>query len=283
MDYALRSRLPKRATSFLSYLLMILVAVIILAPLFGLVLTSIKQDSEYIVWPIILFPRVIQWRNYIDALSLTPFMRVALRTAGLGALVTILVTFSSSLAGFAFARFPVRGNKPLFFVVVSLMIVPTIVILIPQFVVYSRLGLTNTYWPWIFSAMGGNSFFIFLFRQFFLTFPKELEDAAEVDGAGPFRIYWQIFLPNAKPVIAAVMVFAFQGVWSDYLTPLILLNDDRTLLSVKLASSYVNPQGITLTTVSMAANVMYIVPLLILFFLAQKHIIKGVVTSGLKG
>ncbi|RPI33809.1 MAG: carbohydrate ABC transporter permease, partial [Chloroflexota bacterium] len=236
-----------------------------------------------IVWPIILLPDVPQWINYANAFIMAPIGRVALRTAGLGVLVSVLVTISSSLSGFAFARYRVRGSKTLFFMVVSLMIIPSIVILIPQFIIYSFLHLTNSYWPWIFNAIAGNSFFIFLFRQFFLTFPKELEDAAEVDGANPLRVYWQIFMPNAKPVIAAVMVFAFQGVWGDYMMPLILLNDDKTLLSVKLASSYVNPQGITLTTVSMAANVLYILPLLVLFFLAQKHIIRGVITSGLKG
>lgn len=283
MDYTMKARLVKRTNSFISYLIMILVSGVILAPLAGLLLTSIKQDSEYLKWPIVIFPKIPQWTNYANALILAPFIKVALRTAGLGALVTVLVTTSSSLAGFAFARYPVKGNKPLFFMVVSLMIIPTIVILIPQFVVYSRLHLTNTYWPWIFNAIAGNSFFIFLFRQFFLSFPKELEDAAEVDGASPFRIYWQIFMPNAKPVIAAVMVFAFQGVWSDYLMPLILLNDEKTFLSIKIVSSYVNPQGIALTTISMAANVMYILPLVVLFFLAQKQIIRGVVTSGLKG
>jgi multiple sugar transport system permease protein len=122
-----------------------------------------------------------------------------------------------------------------------------------------------------------------LFRQFFLSFPRELEDAAEVDGAGPFRIFWQIFLPNAKPVIAAVMIFAFSYIWGDYMTPLILLNDDKTLLSVKIATSYSNPQGVWLITIAMAANVIYMLPLVIVFFLAQKHILKGVVTSGLKG
>ncbi len=283
MDYALKARFVKRTNSFLSYLIMVVVALVILAPFAGLLLTSIKQDSEYIVWPIVLIPKIPQWINYLSALELAPYIPVALRTAGLGALVTVLVTASSSLIGFAFARYPVKGNKPLFFMVVSLMIIPTIVILIPQFVVYSQLHLTNTYWPWIFNAIAGNSFFIFLFRQFFLSIPKELEDAAEVDGAGPFRIYWQIFMPNAKPVIAAVMVFAFQSVWSDYLMPLILLNDDKTFLSIKIVSSYVNPQGVALTTISMAANVMYILPLLVLFFLAQKQIIRGVITSGLKG
>jgi multiple sugar transport system permease protein len=283
MNYAIRAKMRKRTSASISYLIMILVAIAVLSPFAGLLLTSIKQDSEYIVWPIILFPKIPQWMNYVDAFRLIPLSKVALRTAGLGIMVSILVTATSSLFGFAFARFRVKGSRFLFFLVVSLMIIPVIVILIPQFVIYSYLKLTNTYWPWIFNALAGNSFFIFLFRQFFLSFPKELEDAAEVDGAGPFRIYWQIFLPNAKPVIAAVMVFAFQGVWSDYLMPLILLNDDMTLLSVKLATGYVNPQGLPLTTISMAANTMYIIPLLVLFFLAQKHIIRGVVTSGLKG
>jgi multiple sugar transport system permease protein len=283
MNYAIRAKMRKRTSASISYLIMILVAIAVLSPFAGLLLTSIKQDSEYIVWPIILFPKIPQWMNYVDAFRLIPLSKVALRTAGLGIMVSILVTATSSLFGFAFARFRVKGSRFLFFLVVSLMIIPVIVILIPQFVIYSYLKLTNTYWPWIFNALAGNSFFIFLFRQFFLSFPKELEDAAEVDGAGPFRIYWQIFLPNAKPVIAAVMVFAFQGVWSDYLMPLILLNDDMTLLSVKLATGYVNPQGLPLTTISMAANTMYILPLLVLFFLAQKHIIRGVVTSGLKG
>jgi multiple sugar transport system permease protein len=283
MNYALRAKMQKRTSAFISYLIMVVVAIAVLSPFAGLLLTSIKQDSEYIVWPIILFPKIPQWMNYVDAFRLIPLSKVALRTAGLGITVSILVTVTSSLFGFAFARFRVKGSRFLFFLVVSLMIIPVIVILIPQFVIYSYLHLTNTYWPWIFNALAGNSFFIFLFRQFFLSFPKELEDAAEVDGAGPFRIYWQIFLPNAKPVVAAVMVFAFQAVWSDYLTPLILLNDDTTLLSVKLATGYVNPQGLPLTTISMAANTMYILPLLVLFFLAQKHIIRGVVTSGLKG
>jgi multiple sugar transport system permease protein len=283
MEFANKSRLFNHLRLTTSYLIMVVAAIILLIPLLGLLLTSIKLDSEYIVWPVVFFPKVPQWVNYLNALTMTPFIKVALRTAGLGAVYTVLITLSSSLVGFAFARFPVKGNRPLFFLVVILMIMPTIVILIPQFVIYSYLRLTNSYWPWIFNAIGGSSFFIFLFRQFFLSFPEELEDAAEVDGANPFRIYWQIFMPNAKPVIAAVMVFAFQFVWSDYQMPLILLNDDKTLLSVKLASSYVNPQGITLTTTSMAANVMYIVPLIVIFFLAQKHIIKGVITSGIKG
>ncbi|HEY5574487.1 MAG TPA: carbohydrate ABC transporter permease [Anaerolineales bacterium] len=283
MDYALRARLAKRFYRFLSYTLLIGVAIIIIMPLAAMATTSIKQMSEYNVWPINILPRVPQWSNYAAVFEMAPYLKVALRTAALGIIVTIIVTASSSLIGFAFARYPVKGSKPLFFIVVGLMIIPYIVVLIPQFVMYSRLHLTNTYWPWIFGAVAGNSFYIFLFRQFFLSFPRELEDAAEVDGAGPFRIFWQIFLPNAKPVIAAVMIFAFSYIWGDYMTPLILLNDDKTLLSVKIATSYSNPQGVWLITIALAANLIYMLPLVIVFFLAQKHILKGVVTSGLKG
>ncbi len=278
-----RARLGKSLNRVFSYTLLFLVAFAIVIPLFALATTSIKKDTELNVWPVQILPKVAQWNNYRLVFTLMDFPKVAVRTALLGVAVTLIVTASSSLSGFAFARYPVRGNTQLFFMVIVLMIIPYIVLLIPQFLMYSRLHLTNTYWPWIFGAIMGNSFYIFLFRQFFLSFPKELEDAAEVDGAGPFRIYWQIFLPNTKPVIATVMIFAFSGVWSDYMAPLILLNDDKTLLAVKMATNYVNPQGITLTTVTMAANLVYILPLVILFFMAQKNILKGVATTGLKG
>jgi ABC-type glycerol-3-phosphate transport system permease component len=177
----------------------------------------------------------------------------------------------------------VPGSKQLFSIVIAMLIVPGIVILIPQFVMFARLKLTNSYWPWILGALGGAPYYIFFFRQFFLNFPKELEEAAEVDGCGPFRIYWQIFMPNAKPVIATVMIFAFNGVWSDYLMPLIYLNANKTLLGVAMAKAFRDPQGNDLRTISMAANVIYVLPLIIVFFFAQKHILKGAVTSGLKG
>jgi ABC-type glycerol-3-phosphate transport system permease component len=187
------------------------------------------------------------------------------------------------MVGFAFARYRVPGSKQLFSIVIAMMIVPGIVTLIPQFLVYARLKLTGTYWPWVLGAAAGSSYFIFLFRQFFMNFPRELEEAAEVDGCSPVRVFLQIFLPNAKPVIATVMFFAFLGVWGDYLTPLIYLNDNNTLLGVKMATGFKNPQGITLTTVSLAAAVYYTLPMIIVFFIAQKNILKGVITSGLKG
>jgi len=273
----------KRFNRFLQYAVLVIVGLVLFMPVFWALVSSIKQDSEYMTYPIHLFPTVPQWANYVRVFELTNFLEVAQRTFLLGLAVAVLTTITSSMAGYGFARYQVPGNKRLFSIIIAMLIVPGIVLLIPQFIVFARLRLTNTYWPWILGAIGGSSYYIFLFRQFFLAFPKELEEAAEVDGCGPFRIYYQIFMPNAKPILATVMIFAFNGVWGDYLTPLIYLNADKTLLGVKMATAFVNPKGVPYQTISMAANVMYVLPLIVIFFLAQKHILKGVITTGLKG
>jgi ABC-type glycerol-3-phosphate transport system permease component len=278
-----RGLLQKRINIFLGYFVLITVTVLITIPIIALVIGSLKRDMDLVAYPIVILPTKYMWENYIRVFQMTPFLKVATRTFLLGFGCSVILTFISAMVGYAFARFNVKGNKELFTIIIALLIVPGIVTLIPQFLVFARLKMTNTYWPWWLGALGGSPYFIFLFRQFFLTFPKELEEAAEVDGCGPLRIFLQIFLPNAKPVIATVMFFSFLGYWGDYLTPLIYLNDDKTLLGVKMATGFRNPKGITLVTVSLAANVYYILPMVIVFFVAQKNILKGVITSGLKG
>jgi ABC-type glycerol-3-phosphate transport system permease component len=234
-------------------------------------------------YPIQLFAKVPQWANYQKVFILTPFLEIAWRTFLLGVSTAAISTFISAMGGYAFARYQVPGSKQLFSVIIAMLLLPYIVMLIPQFIMYAQLKLTNTYWPWFLGALGGSSGTIFMFRQFFFGFPKELEEAAEVDGAGPWRVFLQIFLPNAKPVLATAMIFGFNGVWGDYLTPLLLLNDDKTLLGVKMTKAFVNPHGAAYQTITMAANVIYILPLIVVFFFAQKYILRGVVTSGLKG
>lgn len=284
MDAQQKAFIMKRATRFSGYSLLILTSLVLIAPVFFMVVSSLKVDAEYLTYPIRVFPSTPQWRNYQLVFTMTPFAKVALRTAVLALSTAALSAFISSLVGFAFARYgDVKGNKQLFGLVIAMLIVPFIVILIPQFILYARLKLTNTYWPWILGALAGSPYNIFMFRQFFLNFPKDLEDAAEIDGCSPFQIYWKIFLPNAKPVIATVMIFGFMNVWGDYLMPSIYLNASKTLLGVTLASAFKNPQGIDLKTISLAASVIYILPMIIVFFFGQKHILKGVVTSGLKG
>ncbi len=284
MDAQQKGLIMKRVTRFSGYALLILTSLILIAPVFFMVVSSLKVDAEYLTFPIRVFPSTPQWQNYQRVFTSTPFVQVALRTAVLALTTATLSAFISSLVGFAFARYgDVKGNKQLFGLVIAMLIVPFIVILIPQFILFARLKLTNTYWPWILGALAGSPYNIFMFRQFFLNFPKELEDAAEIDGCNPFQMYWKIFLPNSTPVIATVMIFGFMYVWGDYLMPAIYLNANKTLLGVTLATAFKNPQGFELKTISLAASVIYILPMIIVFFFGQKHILKGVVTSGLKG
>ena len=269
---------------FTGYFVLIVVALVLMAPIFFMIVTSFKPEEEYFTFPVNVFPSEWMFSNYVDIFALTPFGRIAAQTAGLAMVVVVLNVLVSSMVGFAFARYrDIKANERLFTVVVALLIVPMIVIVIPQFILYARLGLTNTYWPWILGAAGGSSFFIFLFRQFFLGFPKELEEAAEIDGCSAFRIYWQIFLPNAKAAMATVAIFSFIGVWGDYFNSLIYLNGKKILLGHAMAFAFKNPQGFVINTVSLAGGVLYIIPLIIIFFVFQKNILQGVVTSGLKG
>jgi multiple sugar transport system permease protein len=268
---------PKSSQMFAAYAVLVLVSLFLMLPVFLLLSSSLKTGDEFRSFDFHLFPAVLQWRNYIRVLRYSDFLEIAVRTGILSIVYAGITTLSSSLTGYAFARYQVPGSKQLFMIVVSMLIIPIIATIIPQYILYARMGMINTYWPWIFSALAGTPLYIFLFRQFFLGFPKDLEEAAEVDGCGPLRLYAAIFLPNAKPAIATVMIFAFVSVWGDYFTPLIFLNPDKTLLGVALANYFGGSTGV------LAATVLYILPVVIIFFYAQKYILQGVVTTGLKG
>jgi ABC-type glycerol-3-phosphate transport system permease component len=284
MNTAVKDRLIKRLNHAGGYTILIIVAILMIIPIIWLLISSVKLDTDYMAWPIHFLPVSWQWNNYKLVFTMTPFVAVAMRTLLLGLSTSIITAITSAMGGYAFARFQdVKGNKWLFQVIIVLLIVPSVVILIPQFMVFAQLKLTNTYWPWILGALVAEPYFIFLYRQFFLGFPKELEEAAEIDGCGAFRIFWQILLPNSKPVIATVLIFAFNGLWGDYIRPSIYLTDAKTLLGVKMATAFVDPVGNSLRTVSLAATVIYILPLVIVFFFGQKYILKGLITSGLKG
>lgn len=279
----LTSRKLTRLT--LSYAALIIVTLLISIPFVYLVVTSLKQDVEYNAWPIRFFPSTPQWSNYTEIFaSRHNIFRYTRNTLFLALSMTGLSILTSSMGGYAFSRFTdVPGRNRLFSIIIALIILPGMVTVIPQFIVFSRIGITNTYWPWIFWGLAGSAYSIFMFRQFFLSFPKELEDAAEVDGCNPFRIYWQIFLPNCKPALATAFIMGFSGVWGDWFTPVIYLNHAKTTLPVVIAGAFRNPQGQTLVTVTLAASTVYTLPLILMFFLGQQHILKGVVTSGLKG
>jgi multiple sugar transport system permease protein len=164
-----------------------------------------------------------------------------------------------------------------------MIIIPSIVTIIPSFMIFSKLHLTGTYWPWFFWGLAASPYHIFLFRQYFLTFPKELEDAAEVDGCTPFGTFWRIFLPNAKAALATSFILNFMWVWGDWITPRIFLLNSNTTLGVLVNTIFTNPQGQLLTTLTITGIVIYTLPIVVIFFIGQRYILKGVVTSGLAG
>jgi multiple sugar transport system permease protein len=264
----------------LRYVPVVLAATAFALPLAWVVVTSLKKQSEF---GTALLPAAPQLANYELALSLVNFAKFATNSLVLSGSYASLVVLVSALVGYGFARHRAPGRGRLFMLVLATLMVPNLVLFVPQFVIFAQLGLTNTYWPWILWALGGSPFAIFLFRQFYATFPRELDDAAEVDGAGPLRIFFQIYLPNSGPALAASAIFMFLWVWGDYLYPILLLNGDNTTLAVKMSSAYVDPRGNPLQTVTMAGVVLYVLPLIAFFAAANRFIVRGIVTTGLKG
>ncbi|RIK35158.1 MAG: carbohydrate ABC transporter permease [Chloroflexi bacterium] len=283
---AQHDRRLKRFRSLLSYVILYLVTLVITIPVIWMILSSLKSEPEFTRYPPVILADPIRWDNYWRAITWIPFFRYTWNSTFLATMFSTLTVFTSAMVGFAFARLEAPGKAKLFAIVVSLLMVPAIVTIIPQFVIFARIGLTNSYWPWFLWGIAASPFHIFLFRQFFTGIPKELEDAAEVDGAAPFRVFWQIFLPNAKPALATSFILNFVGVWGDWVAPVIYLDDAKTTLAVKLATpTYTNPgdvSGQIFVTLTLAAAIIYTIPPVIMFFLAQKNIMEGVVTTGLK-
>jgi multiple sugar transport system permease protein len=255
---------------------------IFFAPFVWLFLTAIKTPADLGAFPVRLLPSVPQWQNFVMALTTIDFARYAFNSFFLAAISAVLSTITSAMVGFAFARLRGVGKSFWFLLMLSTLMLPTIVTVIPTYVIYARLGMIGTYWPWVFGGLASSPFLSFLFRQSFSSIPQEMEDAAIVDGANYFRIFWQIFLPVSAPVIATSVILSFTGVWGDYLTPALLLNSDNTTLSVAMTYGYTDSQGNYLTNLLAAGTIFYILPVLVIFFVAQRYFIRGIVTTGLK-
>lgn len=278
-----RSR-AARVDSALAVGAVVLLAILFSLPTLWLVLIAFKKESEWVSYPIQILPATPEVFNFYFAVTMFPYLKYFWNSVVLSTAYTVLVVFSSAAAGFGFARHPgAPGRSFLFGLVMGMMMVPWLVTVVPQYIVFSKLGLLNTYWPWVLWGISGSPFHIFLFRQFFASIPRDLDDAAEVDGCGRFRLFWQIYLPNSLPVVAASSIFAFTWVWGDWLFPKLFLHDQITTLAVKLQTAYVDPYNQPLITITMAGVVLYVLPMIVVFFVAQKLIIQGVVTTGLKG
>lgn len=277
-----RDATAARRGRLLMYGLLAALAVMFVAPLVWNMLYALKSQSESAGTEVHILPQHTEWGNFHDALTMIDYFRYAGTTILLAGTFAILVTASSAVVGFGFARLRGRGRKTLFSLMLATTMVPQILTVIPTYVIFSKLGLVNTYWPWVLWGLAASPFHVFLFRQAFAGLPRELEEAAILDGCGYFRIFWRIFLPLVKPVIATSLILAFTFVWGDFITPAIFLNGDNTTLGVAMTAGY-SRNGIALNNVLAAGTVFYVLPVLVLFFFAQRSFTRGVATSGLKG
>ena len=271
----------------LFYILTVSLALIFVFPFFWTVSSSLKQPFEIFSFPPTLFPSVPQWVNYATVLQKVPFITWVLNSLILVLLNTSGVVITSSVAAYSFARFRYRGRDFIFMITLGTMMLPAQVTLIPQFILFNDLGWINTLLPlWVPAWFGGGAFFIFLLRQFFLSLPNELDEAALIDGAGYLRIFWSILLPLCKPALATVAIISFIGTWNDFLGPLIYLNSPEKFtvaLGLNFFQNVPESAGMPMQHLLMAASVMAILPCLIIFFLFQRSFVEGIVLSGIKG
>ena len=227
-----------------------------------------------------------QFQNYVEAWTTRPFGTYLRNTVFILILNEIAILGSASLCAYGFARIDFPGKNLWFGIVLSTMMLPGVVLMIPTFVIFSRIGWVNTYRPLTIPLFfGGGAFNIFLLRQFFLSLPAELADAARIDGCSEFGIYRRIMLPLAKPALATVAVFTFIGAWNDYMGPLLYLSKDPNKYTVALGLAMFRGAflGRTRWDLLMAASTMMIIPIIVVFFLAQRYFIQGIAVSGLKG
>ena len=222
-----------------------------------------------------------QWSNYPEVLQLVPFQRYILNTATIVGVVMLGTLLSCSFCAYGFARLRAPGRNAIFMILMATLMLPTTVTLVPTYIVFNHLGWLNTFKPLILPAFFGSAFFIFLFRQFFLGIPKELEEAARIDGAGYLRIWWTIFLPLSWPVIATVTVFTFVAAYNDFFGPVIYLSDEsKYTIAVALSYFSGSPRIGPQTHLLMAATTIAALPSIVVFLLAQRYFIKGIAVSG---
>ncbi len=253
-----------------------------LFPFLWMILTSLKTLPEISQVPPTFLPESIDLSSYPRALTTIPFVLYLRNTLIICLAVIVGKLLSCSLPAYGFSRLRWPGRDVVFYIVLATMMLPYQVTMIPLFVIFTQLHWLNSYWPLVVPAYLGDAFFIFLLRQFFLTIPPELSDAARVDGAREIQIFWSITLPLAIPALATVALFSFMNSYTDFLTPLIYLNDDRLWTLSLGMTGYVSRNGADWSGL-MAGAVMFTVPMIVLFFFSQRAFIQGITMSGLKG
>lgn len=283
MEYFKRTSVNRQTKKIISYLLMTAIGIVLITPLLWMVFTSLKPMEEIVRYPPTFFPEKIVWQNYLDTITAFPFWRYARNTL----LITVLVVFgnvlSNSFIAYGFAKLDFPGKKLMFALVLSTMMIPGFVTMIPQYVLFSKIGWVGTYLPLIVPSFFGNAFNIFLMRQFYLSINDELIEAAEIDGANHFYIWSRLMLPLTKPALITIAINSFNAAWNDFLGPLLYIQDQEKY-TLQIGLQVFQNQATTQWNYLMAGATLVLIPTILLFFFAQRYFIEGMdLTGGSKG
>jgi multiple sugar transport system permease protein len=281
-------RRQRTLINYITYLLLALGAAVVLVPFWWMVKTSLTAQTRLFEFPPQLFPDPVVWRNYIEAWNALPvsFTRFTANTIFITVLAMTAEILTCSLVAYGFARFRFPGRNFLFILMLSTMMLPGVVTLVPTFILWRELRLIDTYDPMTLGAwFAWGPSYIFLLRQFFLTLPKEIEEAARIDGANTFQIFWHIMLPLVRPALLAIAVLSFIGNWNNFMGPLIYLNSGEKyplIMALKFFEQSLSKEA-PLFHYMMAMTTMMSFPLLMLYFFMQRTLIEGITAGAVKG
>lgn len=270
----------KQVSKFALYGALIAPAGMTLAPLLWMVSASLMPTGQANSFPPSFLPKPITFEHYLSLFTRLNLARYLFNSAFLAVAVTLISLIMNSMAGYAFAKYRFKGRDSIFKLLITSMVIPAQVTMLPLFLMLNKMGFINSYIGVIIPGMAG-IFGIFLIRQFAMSIPDSLIEAARIDGAGDFKIYWSIILPLCKPILITLSIFTFMGTWNDFLWPLIVMTDD-SMYTLPVALANLSLEHVQDTELMMAGSVMTIAPVLILFAAVQKYYISGIMAGGLK-
>ena len=260
--------------------LLVVIAVTTLLPLVWMVMASFMPSGDASSVPPPFFPRKVTLDQYIGLFTRLHLGRSLFNSALLSVAVTLISLVVNSMAGYAFAKYRFRGRAPLFKLLIASMVIPAQVTMLPLFLLLNKMGLINTYFGVIIPGMA-SIFGIFLIRQFAMTIPDSLLEAARMDGASDLRIYWSVILPLCKPILVTLAIFTFMGTWNDFLWPLIVMTDDA-MYTLPVALANLAGEHVQDTELMMAGAVMTVLPVLVVFAMVQKYYLAGIMAGSVK-
>ncbi len=281
-DFLQPSHWRRNIWNLIIYLMLIMGSLMFILPLFWALSSSFKSDYQVMQYPPQWIPSPLRWQNYPEALTYVPFWRFALNTLFIAAMAILGNLLSCTIIAYGFARLRTPGKNFFFILMLSTMMLVEPVRIIPLYIEFNTLGWIDSYLPLIVPAFFGSPFYIFLLRQFFMNIPLELEEAALIDGANRMQILWKVIVPLSKPALAAIAIFNFQGVWNDFLYPLVFLHKQSNY-TIALGLNFFRSTYTVHWGYLMAASIVALLPMVIIFFIAQRYFIQGITFTGIKG